>query len=296
MRRRPKLVFSPAYVVEQDGHHFATRKFALAAGALSGRCELIEPKEPPRETLLSAHEKGWVERVVSARLSREEELRAELRVTPELSLAHRLAVSGTLLAAREALASGVGLHAGGGAHHAFFDGGEGYCLLNDLACAIKVLLAEGRIRRAAVVDLDVHQGNGTAAIFAGEPRAFTLSLHQRDIYPEKKQRGSLDVELPAGTGNDEYLAALRPALEQALAFKPELVLYQAGVDCAAGDRLGGLELTAAGLRRRDEAVLAACRERGIPVAVTLGGGYQAAVERTAALHSQTLEVFAAAYE
>lgn len=291
MASGPRLVFSPRYVVEEPGHPFVTRKFALAAEALRGRCELVEPGEPPRELLLSAHEPGWVERVVSARLTREEESRAELRVTPELSLAHRLAVSGTLLAAQEALERGVGLHAGGGAHHAYPDHGEGYCLLNDLACALRVLLQEGRLRRAAVVDLDVHQGNGTAAIFSGESRVFTLSLHQRDLYPGVKERSSLDVELEAGTGDEAYLKALRPALERTLAFEPELIVYQAGVDCAGGDSLGELALSAEGLRRRDESVRDACRAAGVPIAVTLGGGYQGSAEATAALHAQTLGVF-----
>ncbi len=291
---KPKVVFSPRYVVEEGEHPFATRKFALAAQALAGKRELVEPGEPSRELLEAAHDPAWVDKVLGAKLSPQEEERAELRVTPALSRAHALAVSGTLLAAREALETGVGLHAGGGAHHAFAERGEGYCLLNDIACAVALLLSQARVRRAAVVDLDVHQGNGTASIFRMEPRVFTLSLHQRDLYPEKKEKSSLDVELQRGCGDEAYLRALAPALEKALASKPELVVFQAGVDVASGDALGGLELTPEGLRRRDRLVRDECRGRKIPVAVTLGGGYQATPEKTAALHAQTLRVFSGA--
>lgn len=286
-----RLVFSPRYEI---GGAFPARKFGLASKMLEGRVPLVEPDLPPREALRLSHHEGWLSRVERSALTREEEEQAQLSVTPDVSLAHRLAAGGTLLAARDALEQGVGLHAGGGAHHAFAGHGGGYCLINDLACAGLVLLKEGRVRRLAVVDLDVHQGDGTASILAGEPRAFTLSLHQRDLYPEKKQRSTLDVELPAGTRDEDYLKLLRLSLSRALAFEPDLVLYQAGVDCAAGDLRGGLSLTKEGLLERDELVRDACAKKAIAVAVTLGGGYRKDVGETAGLHAQTLAAFARA--
>lgn len=282
-----RVVFSPRYAI---GGAFPAKKFELAARRLSGRLPFVEPELPAREVVLLAHDAGWAGRVERAALTPAETEAAELDVDADVSLAHRLAVGGTLLAARDALARGVGLHAGGGAHHAFRDRGAGYCLLNDLACAGLALLKEGAIRRFAVVDLDVHQGDGTASILADEPRAFTLSVHQADIFPPVKQKSSLDVELRAGTADSAYLEALRGALARVMLFEPDLVLYQAGVDCAFGDELGGLALTKDGLRRRDELVRDACKGR--PVAVTLGGGYRKNVDETAALHAQTLEVFA----
>ncbi len=284
---RPLLVFSPRYSVAIGDHVFPTRKFALTAELLKDAGDFIAPEEPSREELLLAHAPGWVDRVLSGRLSLDEEMRLELPFSPEVSLAHRLAVSGTILACRHALSRGVGLHVGGGSHHAFPDHGEGFCVLNDIACAVRACAV-----RAAVIDLDAHQGNGTAAIFSGDPEVFTFSMHQADLYPERKEGGSLDVELAAGTGDEEYLRRLKECLPRVFAFKPRLVVYQAGVDCAEGDLLGGLRLTAGGLRRRDESVRDACRKAGVPAAVTLGGGYSADLGRTASLHAQTLRVFA----
>lgn len=282
----PRLVVSPRYGV---GGKFPARKFVLAAEKLRGRLPFVEPEPPSKETLLLAHDAGWIDRVEKAALTRAETEAAELEVDADVSLAHRLAVGGTLLAARDALTRGVGLHSGGGAHHAFRDRGSGYCLLNDLACAGLALLKEGAIKRFAVVDLDVHQGDGTASILANEPRAFTLSLHQADLFPEKKRRSTLDVELRAGTADSEYLGILKDALKQAAAFKPDLVLYQAGVDCAFGDELGGLALTKEGLKRRDEAVREAFKNTAI--AVTLGGGYRKNLGELASYHAQTLTTF-----
>ncbi len=289
---KPRVVYSPLYAVDYGGHDFSARKFALAAGAVSGRADLVEPVEPSREDLLAAHDAAWVDKVLSSALTTEDLKRLELPFSPEISLAHRLAVGGTTLAARHALERGVGLHCGGGAHHAFRDHGEGYCALNDIAAAILKLRGEGRARRAAVVDLDAHQGNGTAAIFSGDPAVFTFSMHQAGLYPEKKEKSSLDVELAAGTGDKKYLELLSKALRLVLDFRPDLVIYQAGVDVWERDRLGGLALTERGVRERDRLVRDACRKAGLPVAVTLGGGYGPTPEDTARLHANTLKVFA----
>ena len=275
-----RLVYSPKYVVDLGGHVFPTRKFALAADLVD--LPRVEPALPTRTELELAHAPLWLDKVEGCRATLEEETAMELRLTPEVSLAHRLQVGGTLLAARLALADGVGLHAGGGSHHAFADHGEGFCVLNDLAVAAKALGL-----RTAIVDLDVHQGNGTASICAGDPDIFTFSMHQAGLYPERRERSSLDVELPAGTGDERYLTELRAALAKVKAWGPELVLYQAGVDCAGGDLLGGLALTKEGLSERDRLV----RGLGAPTAVTLGGGYMEDVGRTAELHAQTLRIF-----
>lgn len=287
-----RFVYSPRYVVDIGDHVFSTEKFRLTAEAAAPGGRLVEPPEPAREDLLLAHDSSWVDKVISGRMSLADETLMELPFTPQVSLAHRLQLAGTILACRHALKAGVGLHVGGGSHHAFRGHGEGFCVLNDIAAGILKLRREGLIRRAAVVDLDVHQGNGTAAIFSGDPDTFTFSMHQEDIYPPVKEHSSLDVGLPAGVGDKEYLRHLAESLPKVFATKPELVVYQAGVDCWEGDLLGGLKLTEQGLRSRDELLSRECHRRGIPVAVTLGGGYGRNIKETARLHSRTLLVFA----
>lgn len=288
---KPKLFFSPEYVVDLGGHVFPTRKFALAAALLKDRVRLTESPLPDRDQLLLAHDEAWVDKVLSSRMTLDDETRMELPFSPAVSLAHRRSVGGTIEACREALDAGAGLHSGGGSHHAFAGHGEGFCVLNDLAVGILQMRRERRLSRAAVIDLDVHHGNGTASIFAGDPDVFTFSMHQGDLYPSVKPPSSLDVALRPGTGDERYLALLEEHLPAVFALEPELVVYQAGVDCYEGDVLGGLALTEAGLRRRDELVRDACRARGVPVAVTLGGGYAGSAEVTARLHANTLETF-----
>ena len=253
--------------------------------------EPVEPREPSREDLLLAHDASWVDKVISGRMSLEDETLLELPFTAEVALAHRLQAEGTILACRHALEGGVGLHAGGGSHHAFRDHGEGFCVLNDIAVGILKMRQEGRIRRAAVIDLDVHQGNGTASIFSGDLEVFTFSMHQDAIYPPVKERSSFDVGLAAGMEDEEYLRLLREHLPRVFAHRPELVVYQAGVDCWEKDLLGGLKLTEAGLSARDELIYKECRQRQLPVVVTLGGGYSADVRETARLHARTLTIF-----
>ena len=292
MTAKPQVVYSSKYDVEYGDHSFAAEKFVLTARSLESAAVLIEPEEPSRDDLLRAHDASWLDKVYSARLSPADLELLELPFSAEISLAHRLAAGGTLLAARRALETGVGLHCGGGAHHAFRDHGEGYCAVNDLAVAILRLRAEGKLRRAAVVDLDVHQGNGTAAIFSGDPETFTFSMHQADLYPAKKKKSSLDVELKAGTGDVEYYDLLRRSLRRVMDFKPDLVVYQSGVDVWEHDKLGGLKLTERGILDRDTAVYETCLLHRVPVAVTLGGGYGPTPEDTARLHAQTLRIFA----
>lgn len=285
--------FSARYTVEKGSEGFPTAKFEktarrLEAAGVLGPAGLVEPDLPSPEELLRAHTPEWTAKAVSGGLTPEDEAALGLRWSPALSVAHRLCVRGTLEACRDALRGGLGLHVGGGSHHAFADHGAGFCLLNDLAAAVLALKAEGKLARAAVVDLDVHQGDGTAAILQGRDGLTTFSMHQEDLYPEVKRRSTRDVGLPAGTGDAKYLRILEEELPAFLARRPELVVYQAGVDVWEGDLLGGLGLTADGVAARDRLVFRLCRERGVPVAVTLGGGYAERPDAVAELHAHTL--------
>jgi acetoin utilization deacetylase AcuC-like enzyme len=287
----PRLIFHPKYTVDIGGHVFPTRKFELAAALLKGRAPFVEPALPTREDLLLAHDEIWVDKVLDARMNLDDEQAMELPFSPALSEAHRLSVGGTILACRDALETGTGLHCGGGSHHAFAGHGEGFCVLNDLAVGVIKMRVERRISRASVIDLDVHHGNGTASIFKSDPDVFTFSMHQAGIYPSERPPSSLDIDLKAGTGDQLYLSLLEEHLPAAFEHRPELVVYQSGVDGYERDALGGLKLTKAGLKRRDEIVRDACRKRKVPIAVTLGGGYAEDVNETAALHAQTLNAF-----
>ena len=207
-----------------------------------------------------------------------------------------LAAAGTVNAARFALADGVGANLAGGTHHAFSDHGEGFCVLNDVAIAVRVLRRDGLIRRAAVVDLDVHQGNGTAFIFAVDADVFTFSMHGAKNYPLFKIRSSLDVEMADGAADGEYLEALARNLPLVFAHGPEVVFYLGGADPFAGDRLGRLALTVEGLRERDRLVLGECRSRGVPVATVMSGGYAADINDTAEIHCNTIRAAKAVFD
>jgi acetoin utilization deacetylase AcuC-like enzyme len=203
-------------------------------------------------------------------------------------------VGGTIAASRHALAHGIAMNLAGGTHHAFPDHGEGFCVFNDVAVAIRVLQAEGRIRRAAVIDLDVHQGNGTHAIFAGDAEVYTFSMHGGKNYPFEKVPGMLDIELADGTGDEEYLARLWEALPRVLReAQPDVVFYLAGADAHEGDRLGRMKLTFAGLERRDAMVIQTCREVGIPTAVMIAGGYGRVIADTVRVHAATARILGA---
>lgn len=217
-------------------------------------------------------------------------------LSDEFRRASRVCAGGSTAAGRTALGEGVCFHVGGGFHHAFPDHGEGFCLINDVAVAVRSLIADGAVDRAAVVDCDVHHGNGTAAVFSDDERVFTFSLHQERNYPMHKPPGSLDVGLRDGVGDEEYLGVLRDRLPEVLEWGPELVFYLAGADPYRDDQLGGLALTKQGLRERDGTVLEACRREGVPVAVCLAGGYAVRLRDTVEIHCGTGRAAAEARE
>jgi acetoin utilization deacetylase AcuC-like enzyme len=285
------FVHSPAYHCDIGMHVFPMQKFELlrqrllASGAVAEDA-ILEPAAPAREDLLRVHTAEYLDDLDALRWTRRT-MSSELPLTADIVRAYRLAAAGTALAAREALTRGFGVNLGGGFHHAHPDHAEGFCYLNDIAFAVRTLQHEGRVRRVAIVDCDVHQGNGTARTFRDDDSVFTFSIHQEQNYPQPKERGDLDVGLEDGTGDAEYLAALAGALEQVWAHGPGLVVYQAGADPYREDQLGGLGLTLEGLAARDRAVLEGCRRRGIPVAVTLGGGYARRLEDTVEIHHTT---------
>ena len=250
--------------------------------------DLIASEPVALDALLLAHEPGYVDAVVHGALADEAVRRLGFPWSKELVQRSRASVYGTVAAARTALGEGIAGNLAGGTHHAFADHGEGYCVFNDHAVAIRLLQLEGVIERAVVVDLDVHQGNGTAAMFAGDDSVFTFSMHGARNYPFRKQRSSLDVELPDGCEDEEYLALLSRHLPQVLdAARADILFYQGGVDPLAQDSLGRLRLTHAGVRIRDSIVLNAARDRDLPVVLTLGGGYAKPVEASVEAHCGT---------
>jgi acetoin utilization deacetylase AcuC-like enzyme len=290
----PPVVHSPRYQCDIGPHVFPTRKYAMvlerlvSEGALKAG-DVLEPEMPSRDTLALVHGAGYLDDLERLHYG-PSTWGSELPLTGEIVTAYALAAGGTLLAAQRALEQGAAVHLGGGFHHAFADHAEGFCYVNDLAVAIRALQREQRIRRAAVVDLDVHQGNGTAHIFEGDDSVFTLSIHQEANYPSPKMRSDLDIGLPDGVGDAEYLGQLDRALEAVWASAPEIVLYQAGADPYRDDQLGGLALTVDGLEARDRRVLEGCAQRGIASVVTLGGGYARRVEDTVEIHTRTARI------
>ena len=290
MKPRP-VVHSPAYGCDIGLHVFPTAKYqgvldALLAQGAVAEADVHTPPRGTRALLECVHTREYLDDLEACRLT-ERTAYAEMRLTTEVLEGFALQASGTWLAARLALEVGVCAHLGGGLHHAHAGHAEGFCFYNDLAVAARMALAEGLVERVAVIDLDVHQGNGTAAIFADEPAVFTLSVHQERNYPAVKPPSTLDLGLDDGTGDDVYQAALAPALERVWAFQPQLVLYQAGADPFHDDQLGGLALSFEGLEARDRAVVDGCVSRGIALATTLGGGYARRLEDTVRIHAST---------
>ena len=289
-----EVIWHPGYEVDIGPHVFPTRKYRLVRDQLltdrvlaEGDFALAEPVTDDDVRLV--HTADYVRKITEGTLSAEERLVLEVPYSPALREAMWLCAGGTLRAARAALRDGVAVHLGGGFHHAFPDHGEGFCLINDVAIAVRRLVRDGAIDRAVVVDLDVHHGNGTAAVFAGEPAAFTYSMHQQRNYPWAKPPSDLDLGLEDGMGDAEYLALLGRSLPDIVErHRPALAVYLAGADPYQQDQLGGLGLTMDGLRRRDALVLEACRARGVPVAVMLAGGYALRPSDTVAIHAATV--------
>lgn len=281
-----------------DGHRFPVAKYALlrdrvVADGIVATDRVRDPDAVTDDELRLVHTAEYVERFNTGRLDAVEVRRLGFPWSPELVERSRRAVGGTLAAARHALTHGVAMNLAGGTHHAFADHGEGFCVYNDVAVAIRALQREGRVRRAAVVDLDVHQGNGTHAILGADPSVFTFSMHGGRNFPFHKVPGSLDIELADRTRDDEYLSRLTEVLPGIVASAaPDIVFYIAGADPHEGDALGRLSLTFEGLAQRDAYVLSQCREVGIPVAITIGGGYGRRIDETVAIHVETARIAA----
>ena len=326
-----KLVYSDDYYLPIGAHVFPAEKYRrihdrlLQTGAADAS-DFVTPQPASDADILLVHTPSYVHKLKTGTLSAREELEMEVPYSPELVRAFWMAAGGSILAADYALQDRVAFNIGGGFHHAFPDHGEGFCMIHDVAVAIRRMQRDERITRAMTVDCDVHQGNGTAVIFAGmrtpagplpstsaptlgsdaaaRPRSrfsgdvFTISLHQENNYPAWKPPSSIDVDLPDGIGDDDYLAWLDNALSSGLRqFDPELICYVAGADPYREDQLGGLSLSIEGLKRRDELVFSVARTREIPVMVTFAGGYAQKVEDTVTIHCNTViaasEIFAA---
>ena len=282
------------------GHRFPIAKYArlreqvINAGIVRADA-LREPERAGREALLRVHTVDYVDRFLEGGLTAHELRRLGLPWSPALVERSLRAVGGTCEAAAAALEDGIAMNLAGGTHHAFADHGEGFCVFNDIAIAIRQLQHARRVRRVAVIDLDVHQGNGTNAVFAGDRSVFTFSMHGGRNYPFHKVPGSLDVELADGTRDDDYLCRLVEHLPKVLAqTQPDLVFYLAGADPHEGDVLGRLGLTFEGLARRDAYVIDQCREVGIPVAITIAGGYGRSIDDTIRIHTETARIAALA--
>ena len=290
------IVHHPDYDAKFPAHHrFPMGKYSLLMNALDARgliasARLLTPDEPPPDVLTLAHARGYVDQVLAASVPPAIEKEIGFPVSERVSRRARMATAGTLLAARVALRDGLACNTAGGSHHARRAHGAGFCTFNDVGVAGSALLAEGAIGRALVVDLDVHQGDGTADIFADEPRAFTFSMHARSNYPVRKIPSDMDLSLPDGTSDEAYLSRLAAVLPLLLDYaQPDLVFYNAGVDPHRDDKLGKLALTDEGLRLRDRTVLGFFHERGIPVCGVIGGGYSNDVPALAARHAILFE-------
>ena len=289
-----KLVYHDRYDLHLGEHVFPSQKFRLIYEMLlregfANEEDFLKPDPASEEDILRVHTKQWVCKLKTGTLTASDVMRLEVPYSPELVEAVWLAAGGTTLAARSALRDGFGSNLSGGFHHAYPDHGEGFCAIHDVAVAIRKLQADGAIQKAMVVDTDVHHGNGTAAIFRGDPTVFTLSIHQRNNYPGHKPPSNIDLNMDDRVEDEEYLGALLPAVARAFdQFQPEILFYVGGADPYCEDQLGGLSLTKVGLKKRDRSVFEEARQRGIPVATTLAGGYALRVEDTVRIHMNTI--------
>jgi len=277
-----------------DGHKFPMAKYSrlrerLLADGILAYADLHEAPAAPWDDLRLVHDAAYVDAVANGTVAPDIQRRIGFPWSPAMVERSRRSVGATIAAARAALDDGVSANLAGGTHHAFADRGEGFCVFNDVAVAIRVLQRDRHASRIAVVDLDVHQGNGTAAIFAGDDSVFTFSMHGEKNFPFKKETSDLDVALPDGTADDDYLAVLQQHLDTVLnRHQPDFVFYLAGADPFEGDRLGRLKLTVEGLRTRDELVFGACGKRALPIAVAMSGGYANDVDAIVTIHANTI--------
>lgn len=289
------VAYHPGYVVDiGTEHRFPMQKYGLvherlrAEGTIAA-AQVVQPQEACVQDLLLVHTPDYVQRFLTGAMTAKEMRLIGLPWSPGLARRAQLAVQGTLTASRIALQYGIAANLAGGSHHAFADHGEGFSVFNDIAVAIRVLQRDHAIKRAAIIDLDVHQGNGTATIFSHDASVFTCSLHGEKNYPFQKVRSSLDVALPDGTDDAAYLEVLRthvPGVVQQ--FRPDMVWYLAGVDPYGGDKLGRLALSLDGLRQRDHYILSTCIEAEVPVVITMGGGYAPQIEDIVEAHCNTI--------
>jgi len=284
------FVYSDGYYADIGVHVFPVVKYRLVYRELCRRSiigsNLVEPEPASRADLLLVHEPEYVDDLIHARVT-SRTASSELPISREIVGAYLLATGGTIRACEEALDKGSALNLAGGFHHAFPDHAEGFCYVNDMAIAARKLQARKKDMRVAIIDCDLHQGNGTAFIFRDDPSVYTFSIHQRDLYPPK-QDSSWDIHLRNGVGNEEYLGHLEKAVPAIMEkFKPDFVLYQAGADPYEGDQLGNLRLTMGGLKERDELVFGQCKRHGVPVATLLGGGYAVDTNDTVTIHVNT---------
>lgn len=288
------LIYHDGYDLNFGAHVFPTQKYRLIRRKLlddyiADLSDFVEPAPATSADLLLVHTPDWVRKLDTGTLTYHDIVKLEVPYSRKMVEAFYLAAGGTLLAARRALEAGAGINLGGGFHHAFPGHGEGFCAVNDIAVAVRVLQRDGAIRTALVIDCDVHHGNGTAAIFHGDTSVFTISLHQFNNYPAEKPPSTIDVHLKDGTRDREYLERLQDVYGIAIAgFRPDLVIYVAGSDPYYDDQLGGLSLTREGIKERDSIVFTLARRHRIPVAATLAGGYANQLSDTVALHVNTV--------
>lgn len=289
-----KLVYHPGYDLNLGAHVFPSQKFRLLYelvlnDKIAEPDDIVRPDRAYDEDLIRAHAPEWVAKLKNGTLSASEIMKLEVPYSTALAEAVWLSAGGTILAAQLALRDGFGSNLSGGFHHAHANHGEGFCAINDVAVAIRRLQSDGAIKKAIVVDTDVHHGNGTAHIFRNDKSVFTLSIHQQNNYPAHKPPSDLDFGLDDGVEDDEYLEVLLPAVERSLnEFQPDILFYVGGADPYCEDQLGGLRLTKSGLKARDKGVFQLSRRRNIPVVTTLAGGYARRVEDTIRIHANTI--------
>lgn len=297
-----RVFYTPRYYAEiGQGHVFPIRKFELVRDRLVAEgtlhpAEIHEPLPASLDDVLLVHTHDYISRLCNGTLTTKEIRRLGLPWSESLVRRSFYATGGTLAATHAALDLGYASNLAGGTHHSFADRGEGFCVLNDVAIAIRAMRARNRFQRAAIVDCDVHQGNGTATIFAGDDDTFTFSIHGASNYPLFKARSSLDVELPDGTSDDEYLATLSRNLRTVFRHDPEIVFYLAGADPYAGDKLGRLSVSIEGLRERDAFVLRECYDREVPVVTVMSGGYGKDISDTVEIHCNTIRMVKEVFE